>query len=99
MFWRCPHAATCKTKSLNEDALLSITANALELDTFDRDVYEGQILRIINDSGKTVTFYFKDGRSETREFKYKRKMPPWSEERRRKHTEAVQRRKEAKADE
>lgn len=99
MFWRCPHAATCKTKSINEDALLSITADVLGLDDFDRDVYEDQILRIINDSGKTVTFHFKDGRAETREFKYKRKMPPWSEERRQRYNEAMERKKEAKTDE
>ena len=99
MFWRCPHAATCKTKSINEDALLSITADVLGLDDFNRDVYEDQILRIINDSGKTVTFHFKDGQAETREFKYKRKMPPWSEERRQRYNEAMERRKEAKTDE
>lgn len=67
-----------------------MTAEVLGLPEFDEGEFLERIDYIDVISATELIFHFKDGRQVSREWvKPKRQMPPWTEERREKQTQAI----------
>lgn len=72
VYWRCADKNGCVVKGLREDWLKELTAEVLGLEAFDGTVFLDRIDHIDVKDGKTLTFLFKDGHTEVREWKYRR---------------------------
>lgn len=59
-------------KGLRDDRLRELTAEALGLEAFDENVFLEKIDHIDVRDGKDLTFFFKDGHTEVREWKHRR---------------------------
>lgn len=79
-YWRCADKNGCVVKGLRDEWLRELTADVLGLESFDEDVFLAQIDHIDVRDGKILTFYFKDGHTEVREWKYRRSGHKCSEE-------------------
>ncbi|MCD8336245.1 MAG: recombinase family protein [Lachnospiraceae bacterium] len=89
--WRCSAPEkTCGTVSLREDLLKQMTAEVLGIEQFDDDTFLERIDHISVVSATELVFHMKDGSTVSREWvKPKKTMPPWTEERREKQTQAI----------
>lgn len=82
--WHCSTPRTdCQNRSIKNDTLKALVCDVLGLAEFDEAAMDAVIEKATVENG-TVTFHFKDGRTETREYQEKRKGQPWTPERREK---------------
>lgn len=79
-YWRCANKNGCVVKGLRDDRLRELTAEVLGLETFDENVFLEKIDHIDVRDGKVLTFFFKDGHADVREWKYRRAGHKCSEE-------------------
>lgn len=89
--WRCSAPAkTCGTVGLREDLLMPMIAEVLGIPEFDDSIFLERIDHIAVLSATELIFRFTDGSTVRREWtKPKKVMPPWTEERREKQTQAI----------
>lgn len=79
-YWRCADKNGCVVKGLRDDWLRELTAEVLGIDKFDDDIFLARIDHINVRDGKILTFFFTDGHTEIREWKYGRAGHKCSEE-------------------
>lgn len=81
-------ASACPSKNIPEKMLQNTAAKVLGLDEFDEAAMDAQIenATILD---HTVTFHFRDGHTESRDFLDKRHGTPWTEERQEKARESM----------
>ena len=88
--WRCAEHNGCDAPSLREDLLEQMAAEVLGLDAFDAAVFREQIDRVEVLSSSDLCFYFKDGRTASREWVPPERVGrPWTEEQRTKFKESI----------
>lgn len=88
--WRCAEHNGCDAPSLREDLLEQMAAEVLGLDAFDAAAFREQIDRVEVLSSSELRFYFKDGRTASRErVPLERVGRPWTEEQRAKFKESI----------
>ena len=80
---------TCENNSIHEDDLHRLSAEALGLAEFDAAVFAEKIDRMVVAKGGRVIFYFKDSGIHEAFYSTRRRMQPWTEERRIRQTEAI----------
>lgn len=71
-YWRCPGNSTCHNTTIKDAVMRRLTADVLGLPDFDEAVMDTVLDRAVIDH-HTVTFYFKDGHTESRTYQNKRK--------------------------
>lgn len=79
-YWRCGDKNGCTVKGLRDDWLREMCADVLGLEAFDESVFKERIDRIDVHGGTELHFIFSDGREDVREWTFKRKSHPCSEE-------------------
>lgn len=72
--------AFCKSKSIPETTLISVTAEVLGLDSFDEKIFYEKIDHIKVPGANSLIFYFKDGRSVERKWKDRSRSESWTPE-------------------
>ena len=91
--WTCAtkrgHADACSMPSVREDVLKELCCQALEIETFDPLTFSEKVDHITITGAGTLTIVFRDGTSRNMPFSTTRKMPPATEETRRKRSEAM----------
>ena len=85
----CATTKTCSNNSIHEDTLKELAANALGLPEFDETVFTDRIDRVSITPGGHITFVMKDGTSVAMTYSTKRRMPKWTEERKKKQGELI----------
>jgi hypothetical protein len=75
--------------SVREDVLKELCCQALEIETFDPLTFSEKVDHITITGAGTLTIVFRDGTSRNMPFSTTRKMPPATEETRRKRSEAM----------
>ncbi|MCC8075267.1 MAG: recombinase family protein [Clostridiales bacterium] len=89
-YWRCAEHNGCDTVGLREDLLKSLTADVLGVAEFDEGLFRERIDHIDILSASEVTFVFKDGTTNSREWvPPKRVGRPWTDEQRAKFQESI----------
>lgn len=87
--WHCTGpAGICDKVSIRDETMKALVTDVLALDSFDETVMDNQ-LEYAAVFGNTVTFHYRDGHEVTKSFKEKRKGTKWTEERRKKQTQAI----------
>lgn len=82
--WRCSGPrAQCQNPAIKDDTMRRLVTEVLCLDKFDEAAMDAQIEKATI-LGHTVTFHFRDGHAESRDFLDKRHGTSWTEERREK---------------
>lgn len=78
----------CHNPGIRDETMKRLVADVLALDEFDEAAMDAQIenATILD---HTVTFHFRDGHTESRDFLDKRRGTPWTEERREKARESM----------
>jgi resolvase domain protein len=79
-YWRCADKNGCVVKGLRDEWLRELTADVLGLDEFSDEAFLDQIDHIEVEDGKFLTYFFKDGHTEVREWTYKRVTHKHTEE-------------------
>jgi len=87
--YACATTNTCSNNCIHEDTLRELSAKALGLEEFDEELFKEKIDHITIAPGGHITFCFYDGHEEALTYSTKRRMPGWTEERRKKQTEAI----------
>lgn len=85
----CATTNTCSNNCIHEDTLRELTAQALGQHELDEAVFLKEIDHITIAPGGHITFYFYDGHEVSMEYSTKRRMPAWTEERKKKQGEAI----------
>jgi len=83
-----PHSG-CGHSGIEENLLKSISAEVLEIEGFDEAVFTEKVDHISVISNSELVFNLKDGRKVTRQWQFKRRQPPWSEERKKSQGEKM----------
>jgi hypothetical protein len=87
--WHCTGpAGICDKVSIRDETMKALVTDVLLLDYFDEAVMDNQ-LECATVLGENVTFRFRDGHEVTKGFKEKRQGTKWTEERRKKQTQAI----------
>lgn len=87
--WYCTGPRSeCRNPAIRDDTMKRLVADVLGLDEFDEAAMDARIenATILD---HTVTFHFRDGHTESRDFLDKRHGTPWTEERREKARESM----------
>ena len=91
--WMCAtrrnHSDGCPMSAVREDTLQELCCVALRLEAFDPDVFAARVDHITLTGKGTLTIVLKDGTSRDMTFSTRRRMPPATEETRRKRSEAM----------
>ena len=77
----CATTNTCSNNCIHEDTLRELTAQALGQQELDEAVFLKEIDHITIAPGGHITFCFYDGHEVSMEYSIKRRMPAWTEER------------------
>ena len=85
----CATTNTCSNNCIHEDTLRELTAQALGQQELDEAVFLKEIDHITIAPGGHITFCFYDGHEVSMEYSTKRRMPAWTEERKKKQGEAI----------
>ncbi len=85
----CATTNTCSNNCIHEDTLRELTAQALGQQELDEAVFLKGIDHITIAPGGHITFCFYDGHEVSMEYSTKRRMPAWTEERKKKQGEAI----------
>lgn len=85
----CATTNTCHNNCIHEDALRELTAQALGQQELDEAVFLKEIDHITIEPGGHITFCFYDGHEVSMEYSTKRRMPAWTEERKKKQGAAI----------
>lgn len=85
----CATTNTCSNNCIHEDTLRELTAQALGQQELDEAVFLKEIDHITIAPGGHITFCFYDGHEVSMEYSIKRRMPAWTEERKKKQCEAI----------
>jgi site-specific DNA recombinase len=85
----CATTNTCSNNCIHEDTLRELTAQALGQQELDEAVFLKEIDHITIAPGGHITFCFYDGHEVSMEYSIKRRMPAWTEERKKKQGEAI----------
>ena len=72
--------AFCKSKSIPETTLITVTAEVLGLDNFDEKIFYENIDHIEVPGANRLIFYFKDGSSVERQWKDRSRSESWTPE-------------------
>ena len=75
--------------TIREDVLKERVCEALEIESFTPEAFQDKVDHITITGNGTMSISLKDGTSRDTDFSTKRKMPPESEETRRKQSEAM----------
>lgn len=88
--WKCHTKAikgeTCTNHDIRESHLLEFAADVLGLDTFDADVFNGQIEKVVVVEPRDLLFYFYDGRVAQRHCEMPGHKGCWTPEMRARHS-------------
>ena len=91
--WTCAtrrnNSVKCSMANIREDVLKELVCQALEVKTFNEDSFKERVEQVTITGKGTLTILLKDGARKNITFSTKRKMPPASEETRRKQSEAM----------
>lgn len=87
--YACATTNTCHNNCIHEDTLRELTAKALGQTELDEDIFLKEIDRITIAPGGHITFCFYDGHEVSTEYSTKRRMPAWTEERKKKQGAAI----------
>lgn len=79
--WRCPPKSGCSHNGLEENLLKSISAEVLDIESFDETVFKALIEQITVLSNTELLFKLKDGSEIIKQWQFKIQQPAWSEER------------------
>jgi len=85
----CATTNTCSNNCIHEDTLRELTAQALGQQELDEAVFLKEIDHITIAPGGHITFCFYDGHEVSMDYSTKRRMPAWTEERKKKQGEAI----------
>lgn len=85
----CATTNTCSNNCIHEDTLRELTAQALGQQELDEAVFLKEIDHITIAPGGHITFCFYDGHEVSMEYSTKRRMPAWTEERKKKQGKAI----------
>lgn len=85
----CATTNTCSNKCIHEDTLIQLSTEALGLETFDPEIFKERIDHVEIAPGSHVRFCFKDGTFKDAEYSTKKRMPGWTEERRKTQGKAI----------
>lgn len=85
----CATTNTCGNNSIHGDDLQRLSAEAVGLDAFDASAFSERIDHVVISKGGRIAFHFKDGGIHEASYSTKRKVQPWTEERRKKQAKAV----------
>ncbi|MCD8294630.1 MAG: zinc ribbon domain-containing protein, partial [Clostridia bacterium] len=88
-YWHCTGPRTeCQNPTIKDETMKRLVADVLGLSEFDEAVMDAQMdYATILDH--TVTFHFRDGHTESRDYLDRKVGTPWTEERRVKQTKAI----------
>ena len=87
--YACATTNTCPNHCIHEDTLKEKCAEALELNEFDEEVFTEQIETLHISADGAILFTFKDGHTYSTSYSFKIRMPAWTEERKKKQSEAL----------
>jgi len=87
--YACATTNTCDNNCIHEDVLRRLSADALGIEKFDEAVFSERIDHITIAKGGNVMFHFKNGTESHASYSTKRRMPPWTEERKAKQGAAI----------
>lgn len=87
--YACATTNTCSNNCIHEDTLRELSSKVLGLKELDEELFKEKIDHITIAPGGHITFCFCDGHEEALTYSTKRRMPGWTEERRKKQTEAI----------
>lgn len=79
-YWHCADKKNHPGKSLREDHLKEIINEVLSLDEFDENIFLERIDHISVRDGTHLTFHFKDGSIQEREYAFRKEGKPCSKE-------------------
>lgn len=85
----CATTKACSNNCIHEDVLKELAAEALGLSAFDDDTFTDLVDHVDIAPGGHITFVLKDGTSKAMTYSIKRRMPKWTEERRKKQGDAI----------
>ena len=85
----CATTNTCSNNCIHEDILKELAAEVLGLTEFDEAIFSERIDHIDITSGGHVTFIFTDGNTRAMTYNTKRRMPKWTEDRKKKQSDAI----------
>ena len=72
--------AACASKQIPEDILMSVTAEALSVDSFDEKVFNDSVANIQVCNDNTLIYQFKDGSETTLQWRDKSRSQSWTDE-------------------
>ena len=72
--------AACASKQIPEDILMSVTAEALSVDSFDEQVFNNSVANIQVCNDNTLIYQFKDGSETTLQWRDKSRSQSWTDE-------------------
>jgi len=72
--------AACASKQIPEDILMSVTAEALSVDSFDEQVFNDSVANIQVCNDNTLIYQFKDGSETTLQWRDKSRSQSWTDE-------------------
>ena len=87
--WYCTGPRNeCRNLAIKDETMKRLVADVLQLENYDETAMDAQI-EYASILDHTVTFHFRDGHTEEREFLDKRYGTPWTEERKEKVRESM----------
>ena len=87
--WYCTSPRSkCQNPGIRDETMKRLAADVLQLEAFDEATMDAQ-MESASVLDHTVTFHFRDGHTEVRDFLDKRHGTPWTEERKEKAREAM----------
>ena len=85
----CATTKECSNNCIHEDVLKELAAEALGLSAFDDAAFTDLVDHVDIAPGGHITFFLKDGTCKAMTYSTKRRMPKWTEERRKKQGDAI----------
>ena len=85
----CATTNSCSNSCIHEDVLKELAAEALGLSEFDDAAFTDQADHVDIAPGGHITFVLKNGTTKAMTYSTKRRMPKWTEERRKKQGDAI----------
>ena len=83
--WICPTyntlgKAACPSKRIPENTLMAVAAEVLGLDTFDPNVFLGEITEVRVENGNRLVFLHTDGKESVKQWQDRSRAESWTEE-------------------
>ena len=83
--WICPTYNTlgkvaCPSKRIPENTLMTVAAEVLGLDTFDPDVFLGEITEVRVENGNRLVFLHTNGKESVKQWQDRSRAESWTEE-------------------